>query len=214
MKLFTLIKNEPVHLSGKGKVIPAKEFSTALTAKQLVKLVKEQEVQYRAEIAQECELLKEQGTKAGFEEGLKQWNEKLKDLENEISKVRRDMENSLVPLAMAAIKKIIGREIELKPETIADIVATSLKSVSHHRKVTVYVHKNDLEVLEGRRADLKAVFENLQSFNIATRDDLQPGTCIIETEGGIINASWDNQLKALESAFHSFLHTPQEGGHA
>ena len=124
------------------------------------------------------------------------------------------MENSLVPLAMAAIKKIIGREIELKSETIADIVATSLKSVSHHRKITVYVHKNDIETLESRRPELKAIFENLQSFNIATRDDIAPGMCIIETEAGIINASWETQLKALESAFHSFLHSPPKEGHS
>ena len=69
MKLFTLIKGDTVHLSGKGKIIPAKEFSTALSAKELVGTVREQEVHYRAEIAKECELLKEEATKAGFEEG-------------------------------------------------------------------------------------------------------------------------------------------------
>lgn len=207
MKFFSTIKGENIHLAHKNKVIPKEEIVTALNAKELLEKVKEEAVEYRKEVAIECEGLKEQASLAGFEEGLKRWNEQLKNLENEIAKVRRDMENSLVPLAMAAIKKIIGREIELKSETIVDIVATSLKAVSHHRKITIYVHKNDQELLEKEKPKLKTIFEHLQSLTIATRDDLNPGECIIETEAGIINASWENQLKALESAFHAIVHT-------
>lgn len=205
MKFFSTIKGENVHLSHKNKIIPKEEITVAFSAKELLEKVKVEANEYRKEVAIECEKLKEEATKAGFDEGLKKWNEQLKNLENEIAKVRRDMENSLVPLAMAAIKKIIGREIELKPETIVDIVATSLKAVSHHRKITIYVHKNDQDLLEEQKPKLKAIFEHLQSLTIATRDDLNPGDCIIETEAGIINASWENQLKALESAFEAII---------
>jgi type III secretion protein L len=214
MTLFTLIKKQQIHLKPKTKVIPAEEFSQLITASEVVAKTYEEEKAYRTEVAKECETLKELGEKAGFEEGLKQWNSLIGLLENEIKKVRQDMENAIVPLALTAVKKIIGREIELKPETIADIVATALKSVSHHRKITIYVNPNDLENIEAEKPRLKALFEHLESLSVASREDIDPGGCLIETELGIINAQLENQLLALEATFRHFYEQKKKKGKA
>lgn len=205
MKLFETIQKENVHLAPGKKVIPAAEFSVLVEAKELLEKAKAEAHQFRLDTAAECEKLKVEADKRGFEEGLKKWNEKIEEMEQEIARVRKDMENSLVPLALAAVKKIIGREVELKPETIVDIIATSLKAVSHHRKVALFLNKNDIEIVEKNRPQLKALFEHLQSLTISTREDVPPGGCIIETEAGIVNVGLDQQLAALESAFRAFV---------
>jgi type III secretion protein L len=163
-------------------------------------------------VSKECERLKEQAELAGFEEGLKRWNSQLAHLENERTKVQKEMENAIVPLALATVKKIIGREIEFKPETTVDIIATALKSVSQHKRITIYVNKSDLDLLEQNRGRLKDLFENLQSLSFTPREDIARGECTIESEVGIINAKLDSQLKALEEAFYSFSqnHTRKE----
>ena len=205
MKFFTLIKGEKVHLSPEKKIVPAKELSTLIAASELLKKTQSQSLEYRQEVAKECEVLKEEAQKAGFDEGLQQWNDQIGALAKEVGNVRKDMEKALVPLALTAIKKIVGHALEIEPETIVDIIATSLKSVSQHHKIHIYVNKGDLDVVEKKRNELKVIFEHLERLSISAREDVDEGGCIIETEVGIINATLENQLKALEKAFHALL---------
>lgn len=201
MKYFTLIKGDSLHPAPGKKIIRQKEFSSLVNAQNIVTQVKEEAKQYREEVARNCETLKEEASQEGFSEGLQKWNERLFDMEKHIENVKTEMNSSIVPLIMASIRKIIGREIEVKRETIAEIIGTSLKTVSHHKRITLYVNKNDLEILEEKKAELKSVFEHLQSFNIAARDDVPLGGCVVETESGIINVGLEQQLQALEAAF-------------
>lgn len=205
MNLLTLIEDGEIHLNPDTKVIPAEDFAQLLTAPQIIAKLKNEEKTYRIAAAKEGEALKEQAESAGFEEGLKQWNEQIALLETEIKKVRKDVENAVVPLALTAVKKMIGRELETKPETVVDIVATALKAVLHHRRIAIYVNQLDLEYVEAEKGRLRELFERLESLTIAARADIQRGGCVIETEAGIINARLENQLQALETAFRTFF---------
>lgn len=205
MKFITLIEQESLHLNPQKKVIPAEEFSTLLDASEVLQRTLTEEVAYRAKVAQEGEELKEKAKEEGFDEGLKRLNQHIHLLEEEIKKVRHDMEKVLVSLAIAGVKKIIGKELTTHPEAIADIVATALKTVVHHRKISVYVNQADLEHVESERPRFKQLFEHLETLSISAREDVAPGGCIIETEAGIINAQLENQLKALEGAFQAFF---------
>lgn len=201
MKYFTLIKGDSLHRAPGKKIVRKEEFSSLVDAATIITKVKEEAEHYRHQVALECETLKEEAIQDGFTEGLQKWNERLFDMEKHIENVKTEMNNSVVPLIMAAVKKIVGREIEVKHETIAEIIGTSLKTVSHHKRITLYVNKNDLEILEEKKSHLKSVFEHLQSFNIAARDDVPEGGCVVETESGIINVGLQQQLQALEVAF-------------
>jgi type III secretion protein L len=106
---------------------------------------------------------------------------------------------------MKAAKRIVGREIELSEDTIADIVANSLKSVSQHKKVTIYVNRKSKDILERHRQRLKDVFEQLEILSIQEREDVADGGCIIETEKGIINARIEALWEILEKALRGLI---------
>jgi type III secretion protein L len=118
--------------------------------------------------------------------------------------VRKEFEKVLIPIALKAAKKIVGREIELSEDVIVDIVSNALKPVVTHKKITVYVNRKDLDVLEKNKPRLKQLFETLEAFSLRERADVKEG-CIIETEGGIINAQLDNQWRILEKAFDNLV---------
>lgn len=204
-KYFTLINGSAVHQAGKGKIIPAESFSELLESHQLIEKVQKDGEDYRLSVAKECEKLKEKAQKEGYEEGFKAWVEHIAKLEEEIIQVRKDLEKMLGPVALKAAKKIVGREIELNDDTIVDIVSNSLKAVSQHKKIAIYVNKKDLEILERNRAKLKQLFENLEVLSLRDRADIAPGGCVIETEGGIINAQLENQWRTLESALDALF---------
>jgi len=204
-KFFSLIHGENVHIAPNTKVISGKEFSTLLDAQEVLREVKKDAEKYKVEIVSECETLKEQAQKEGFELGFTEWAEKIVELEMEIKQVRKDMERVIAPIAVKAAKKIVGREIEASESTILDIITNSLKAVAQHKKVTIYVNRKDLEIVEKKREQIKTVFENLEALSIRPKDDITEGGCIIETEGGIINAQLENQWLILEHAFQKLL---------
>lgn len=206
-KFFTLIHGDTVHRAPNKKVIPAHEFSTALDAVEVLKKVQEDAEKYRIEISTECEKLKEQSQKEGFEAGFKDWIEHIARLETEMLNTRKELEKMILPVALKAAKKIIGREMELSENVIVDIVSNCLKSVSTHKKINIYVNKKELDILEANRPQLKQIFEGLETLSIRERADIQPGGCIIETEAGIINAQLDNQWRVLEKAFENMMKT-------
>ncbi len=211
-KFFSFIHEGSVHISPKKKVVPKEEFSRLVDSYEVLEQVKKDAEQYRIDVAVECEQLKEQAQKEGFEEGYKKWLEYTAQLENEIVKVRQDLEKFLVPVALKAAKKIVGRELEVSEDAIVDIVSNSLKAVSQHKKITIYVNKKDLEVLDKYRPRLKQIFESLEVLSLRERADIAPGGSVIETEGGIINAQLDNQWRALENALEIIVKKKQPSG--
>lgn len=211
-KIFTLLDDTKVHVEGEEKIIPSKQFSMLLEAKEILTKAKETEEMHKKAVDRECESLKEAAKEAGFQAGLDELSRHIDFLETEIKKVRKDMEGAMVPLALAAIKKIIGKEISTRQDAIVDIISNALKTVSQHKRVTIYVNQTDLETIENNRPRLKSLFEHLESLSVIPREDVAIGGCIIETEAGIINAQLNNQMNALESAFRSFFQNHQISG--
>ena len=74
---------------------------------------------------------------------------------------------------------------------------------AHHIKI--YVNRKDYEFLEKKKKEIKKILDHVQTFTVEEREDVSSGGCIIETEAGIINASLENQWRALEAAFEAFM---------
>lgn len=209
-KIFTLIYGEKNKISANKRILSANDIGQLLDAESVLAKVKSDAEQYKLDVAKECEKLKEAAQAAGFAEGYQTWAEHVAKLEEEIQAVRKDMEKLLIPVALKAAKKIVGREIELSDDTIVDIVSNTLKSVSQHKKITIYVNKRDLDPLEKSRSTLKNIFESLEVLSLRERADIERGGCVIETEVGIINAKIENQWSALERAFATLMHSKKE----
>lgn len=204
-KFFSLLSGQQVRVAPGKKVIPSKEFSTLEKADKLLKEVKKEAEEFKKTTFAESETIKEQAFQEGFQEGLVSLNQHLFALDQELKAIRNDIQKKILPLALKAARKIIGEELKLHPDRIVDIVLNSLKPVTQHRRIHIYVNKADLQELEDNRNKLKKIFEHLENLSIQERDDIEPGGCMIETEAGIINAQLENQWRALESAFESFM---------
>ncbi len=205
MRFFSLISGQEVRIAPGQKKIPAEEFSILQQASEVLKKAKEETEELRKKNTIEAEEQKKMGFEQGFQLGLESFNKHLLALDEELKELRIEIQKKMLPLTLSAARKIIGTELELHPDRIVEIVLNSLKPVTQHKKIIIYVNKVDLEILEQEKPKIKSIFEHLQSLSIQERDDIEPGGCIIETEAGIINAQLENQWRALESAFHSFM---------
>ncbi|MBI5274147.1 MAG: HrpE/YscL family type III secretion apparatus protein [Chlamydiales bacterium] len=204
MKLFSLIKSGTIHFSKKTKIIPQKEYSTLLKAQDIVKQAEEDALQLLNETKEECDLLRKKAKETGLQNGLDQFNQQLLFMSQQIKQLRLELQQQVLPLALKTAKKIVGEELSINPETIVNIVQQVIRPITQCHNVKIFVHKGDMGLLENKKNDLKNLFERLETFSIEERSDIDAGSCIIETEVGIINATLDNQWRALEAAFESF----------
>ena len=204
-KYFTLIHGDRICAAPRSKIIPASDFSTLLSAEEVLEQIKCDAERYRLQVAKECEGIKDVAFKEGYAEGFKMWAEELAGFESKVESLRKEMQQAIIPIGLKAAKKIVGREIELSEDVIVDIVASSLKPVAQHKKITIYVNKKDFDILEKNKPRLRDVFESLESLSIRSRDDIAPGGCVIETEVGIVNAQQEHRWKVLEKAFEKLI---------
>jgi len=210
MTLFSLVYQGEVHPSSENKVIPAEAYSQLIEATEIIEKAHEDAARLLEETKKECEQLKAQAKKAGTQEGLATYNEQILQLGEEVKKVRLDLQTQILPLALTAAKKIVSKQLELFPETIVEIVLKVLQPVSESRQVTIYVNKEDKEVLDTNRPRIKEIVEQASLLTIQERDDVERGGCIIKTESGMVNATSENQWRALERAFDKYYQAQKE----
>jgi len=208
MRFFSLIYQGEVHPSTDEKIIPAEEFSTLMDAKEILEKAKEDAATFREELKKEAEALKENAQKEGYQKGLEDFNEKLAWFDQELKALRVEMQTQVLPIALKAARKIVGSELKMRPDAIVDIVIQALTPVLQSKQITIYVNKSDRELLETAKPKLKSILEQADSVTVLDRADISPGGCIIETEGGIINATIENQWRTLEAAFARYRNPP------
>ena len=204
-KYFSLIYSGDIHKTDQDSLMPAKEFSELLNASEVLKKAKEDIKVYLEENKKECKKYLEEAKEAGFNQGLTQFNKQILYYQQKMKQFEHDLQKLILPLALKAAKKIVGAELKSSPETIVEIVRQNLKAVTQSHHVKIYVNKQDHEFLEKKKKEIKKILDHVQTFAIEEREDVSSGGCIIETEAGIINASLENQWRALEAAFEAFM---------
>lgn len=205
MTLFSLIYQGNVEKTSAKKILKAEEFSKLVDIQDLLSEAHHDVKRLKEETLLECEKLKQAADERGFQEGLVKFNEQLIYLDRKVKEMQHEMQKMILPLALKAAKKIVGEQLALNSETIVDIVLQALKPVRQNHEVKIYVCKEDVAHLESSKNELKALFDHLRILTIEEREGLTQGSCIIETESGIINATLENQWRALAAAFENFL---------
>lgn len=205
MKFFSLIYQGDVHLPKEKKILSQEEYSSLIEAKLIIDKAREDAKQLLEETKKKCEELQQEAKDRGFQEGLVQFNEKIVSLDEEFKKFSYAMQQNILPIALKAAKKIVGKELEQFPETIVDIVIQALAPASESHKIVIYVNKEDKAALEGQESKLRKLLPHLDVLAVQEKEDITRGGCIIKTEGGLINATIENQWDALARAFDKYL---------
>ncbi len=182
------------------KVIKAAEYGVMTEANALLedararaeKTLKDAETAYQEK--------REEGYRDGLEEGKMEHSEKM--LETILSSVEfiEGIEGKLVQIVNQAVRKIIG-DMDSN-ERIVAIVRNALNTVRNQQNVIVRVAPADEPAVTQALAVMTASSVGSSSFLTILADARLPrDSCILESELGVIDASLETQIKALEQAF-------------
>ncbi len=162
---------------------------------------------------EEANAIKEKAAKEGFDYGLNQLKGELKKLNTAIAdfiKAKETAYEKLTPeisfLALKIAEKIIKKHVEEDPEIVLKIVSEVLKNIGRDENCII---------IRTNPADTKLVRENLPNIfryadtnakiTVTDDDDVEWGSCIVETTNGLIDARFSTQLEILKKAFETSL---------
>jgi type III secretion protein L len=203
-----------------GKVLKAKSYAALLNSKDLLSSTKVtcetilQEAQKKSDdvidaadkkantIVEEAKKTKQEEEKRGYTDGLAAGKQEISnvmmDFVTKSANSFSQLEKDVTEVVKVALRKIIGK-ID-KTELIVSIVKNSLQKIKLQKHATLKVAPSEAQLLRDRITEITQDTPILEHLEILSDAHLQPGSCLLETELGIIDASISVQLESMENA--------------
>ena len=197
--LFRISPNS-LQVDSSTRVLTAAEADVWLQAHEVLAAARQraQDMDAAAKLAYEEQ--KVRGYEDGQEACRGKYAEKVLEVALQSVEYIEGLEQTIVKVVNDAVRRVIG-ELD-DNERIVRIVRTALASVRSHKKVVVRVATGDEKaVSEGLGALISHVPGTAGFLDVVSDPRLKPGSCILESELGVVDASLETQLRALEKAF-------------
>ncbi len=196
--LFRL-NSDGVSPSAGTRLVKAQEYASFAEASTLLAEARKKADETLRSAEETWQARHDEGYRDGVEEGKLEMSEKM--LETALSSVEfiENIERTLVDVVNKAVRKIIG-DLE-DSERITRIVRTALNAVRGQHKVTVRVAPADEPAVSAALAAMTANASGESFLTILADTRLSKDSCIVESELGVVDASLETQLKAIEHAF-------------
>lgn len=172
-----------------------------------------------ADALQKTELLFENTRKRAYDEAYEEAFEKGKQeadalveeaLEIKDNLRRRndefmiDKEAEIIRLVLAVCKKVLSKEIQ-DLDYIESLVEQAMKQLNYATDIVLRVSEKDLTAVTLARPKILAMAERIENLEIKADYALSPGSLIIDTVSGSIDASVKTQLERVEDMFMNIL---------
>jgi flagellar assembly protein FliH len=100
-------------------------------------------------------------------------------------------------LARDVAERIIADELQLRPDAIMGIVREALNRVANSTHARVRVNPFDLPALAERKEQLMQACNSVHEIEIVGDEQLSPGSTIIESDSGLVDATVESKLRML-----------------
>lgn len=149
----------------------------------------------------------DQECRRGYADGLAEAQmaqaEKMMDTIGRTVDYFGQVEADMVALVMGAVRKIIDDYDDA--DRVLIVVKNALSVVRNQKQMTLRLHPQQVEVVRARINDLLAAYPGVGYLDIVPDGRLGPQACILESEIGLVEASIEGQIAALEKAFQKVL---------
>lgn len=158
---------------------------------------------------QEAIAIKEQASKEGYENGLKNAAESIDELKEVIEEffeykdvMYEKLSADILEISIKVAEKIIKKEVEMSNEVLHSIVNDALKTLSKdENKIILKVNPTDVEYAKELVPKLLSTGQFEAKIFVTGDMEVDEGSAIIETSNGVIDANISTQLELIKEAF-------------
>lgn len=192
------LRQTGVELVPQGPVLRAADFAAVVDAEAVMARARDEAAKIVEEARAEYARQKEQGYRDGVEQGKAEMAEKVVATMGQSALYFSKVEQALVDVVMKATARVIGEVGER--ERVERIVRKALELMRTQSQVRVKVPPAQSEWLQSRVEALLQSFPRIQFLEVQADARLPGDGCVLETELGVIDATVQTQLRAIERA--------------
>jgi flagellar biosynthesis/type III secretory pathway protein FliH len=168
---------------------------------------------------EEANAILENAQREGFETGLQEAEAEIAKLRESIAELMNGREEALLSvaddiaaLAVEVAQRVIKTEVSCDNSLVMSVVRDTIQKAGRNNKtILIKLHPDDTALVKKSLKDEPV--PNLQAELIIMDDPtVDPGSCIIETNSGLIDASFSTQLGVLQQLFGTVKRDEKAGG--
>ena len=185
------------------RVVRAAELAGWRSAEQIVAeaVVQAELIRQSASAAFEAE--RQRGFEVGQEEARMEQAEQMMENVSRTIDYFGQVEGRMVDLVMQAVQKIMSDFDDR--DRIVITVKNVLSVVRNQKQLTLRLHPQQVDGVKERVNELLAAYPGIGYIDIVGDHRLKLGACVLESDIGLVEASLEGQLAALQSAFTKVL---------
>ena len=190
-KTFDVEVDRPLVTADEAGVLAQAEDVIAAAEVEVAQIREEAKAAYAAE--------KQRGYDDGIAEGKAEILMQKLNLLDESVRYMESIELKVSEIVMKALRKCVAEIGDT--ELVIQIVKKAMQAVvRNQRQITVKVNPAMVAVVKGRLQEILAEFPSLSYIDVAEDAHLAAAACVVETEAGLVEASVEGQLAAIEKS--------------
>lgn len=194
-----LLKKKTFEVSADSPLVKADDAAALARAEEIIAAAEAEADAVRAEAKAAYEAEKRRGYDDGIANGREEILLQKLDLLDESVAFMESVEGKMAEIVTKAIRKCVA-EIE-KPELVTQIVRKAMAAlVRNQRHVTVRVAPEMVASVRERFRNVRETYPSVTDFEVAEDVRLSGASAVVETEAGLVEASVDRQLDAIEKS--------------
>ena len=158
----------------------------------------------------------EEGRQAGYTEGQNRalreveatYRARYSDLVQLLENVHQELQESLEQLSEQSqsrlvrlweniLGKLLMREVDLNEATAMILLRQVLSRVSNRERLVVYLHPADVGAIQESQSELGEVLRGVRHLEFVADEQIDRGSCLVETNLGVYDARWRTQLEQI-----------------
>lgn len=192
------LEKSGVSVAPTSKVLKKDEHAFIIEGQRILDAARHEASLILQNAEEEAERMRREGFHKGQEEGKCQIAEHIVECMGQSAAYFSKVEDVMIDLVMRAVRSVIG-EINQR-DIVERIVRRALESTRNENHVTVRVAPGQADWLKSRISSIMQTFPKIQFFDVQSDSRLQENGCVLETEIGVVDATLETQLKAIEKA--------------
>ncbi len=121
----------------------------------------------------------------------------LESLDSERERIVEMNAPLMVKLWQVMLERLLRREVKLDGDTTLRVFMELLPRVNDRTRIRVLVNPGDRDALVERGEEFVEIKRSAGSFELVGDEYIEKGSCLIETNMGVYDATWKSQIEAV-----------------
>lgn len=210
METFILIDNSRLKISPSAKLIKAESYSTIVEADDILSTVRARADQVLQTAMEDARTIERNAKTAYTLEFKKGYNDGFKKAQKEMASqisatilksehYIHNFEEKIAGLVLDTVRKVIDG-IDQR-DLICALIKKALTTMKNQKNIKLKVSPLHIDFLNDRISEIMATLPYLDGIEVLADERLTPNQLVLESPVGIVDASIETQLAAIQDAF-------------